>query len=132
MSEADFLFQLVGDSKHPGLVPMLGWSYVHFRPAQTEKGWRTPVSGPLGKGWPDLFLARARGKDRRIIFAELKREGGKLSLEQEHVRDLLLEVGLSAGLSGAVIRPDFRTAYPQVDYYLWRPSDFDAIAEVLR
>lgn len=127
ISERDFQRQVTD------LAEILGWEFVHFRPAQTSKGWRTPVSGSLGKGWPDLFLARAKFMDRRIIFAELKRDGGKLTQEQERVRTLLVDIGLSIALdSGWVTNPQLRQIHPKVEYHVWRPSDFDAITEVLR
>lgn len=47
----------------------LGWRTAHFRPAKTDKGWRTPVSGD-GKGFPDLVLLR-RG---RMLVVEMKSE----------------------------------------------------------
>ena len=84
-SEAE-LQRLVTD-----MAELYGWEWVHFRPARTDKGWRTPVSGPLGKGWPDLVLVRER--DRRILFVELKREGGVLS---EHQADVLLSLATIA------------------------------------
>ena len=60
---------------------LFGWTWGHFRPAQTSKGWRTPVSGPLGSGYPDLILVR----DGRLIFADLKAQDGRLSPDQRHV-----------------------------------------------
>ena len=88
------------------LAEVLGWTHVHFRPAMTSKGYRTPVSGPLGKGWPDLVLVR-----ERIIFAELKSEKGKVSLEQDYVLGELRRAG--------------------AEVYVWRPSDRDKIGKVL-
>ncbi len=32
------------------------WRIAHFRPAKTEKGWRTPMTGDVG--FPDLVIAR--------------------------------------------------------------------------
>ena len=102
LSESGFMRQVVE------LATILGWSTAHFRPAQTAKGWRTPVSGDLGKGWPDLTLVRGE----RIIFAELKRDNGKLTPDQERVLNVL-------GGTGAEVR-------------VWFPADFDRIAEILR
>lgn len=59
------------------LARLLGWRVAHFRPAQTARGWRTPVEAD-GKGFPDLVLVR----DGRLIFAELKSERGRPSIEQ--------------------------------------------------
>jgi hypothetical protein len=101
ISEADFMRQVTD------LAEILGWSWAHFRPAETARGWRTPVSGPLGKGFPDLVLV----KGPRLIFAELKRDGGKLTPDQERV---------AIALGGAATT------------YVWHPVDFDMIAETLR
>lgn len=56
---------------------VFGWRVAHFRPAKTERGWRTPVQAD-GKGWPDLTLAR-----ERVVYAELKTGRNVLSAEQE-------------------------------------------------
>jgi hypothetical protein len=90
------------------LAEILGWSWVHFRPAQTSKGWRTPVSGPLGKGWVDLVLV----KGRRLIFAELKADKGKLTPEQERVLNVLGGAGHET--------------------HVWFPVDFDKIVRTLQ
>jgi hypothetical protein len=60
------------------------------------------------KGYPDLTLVRPP----RVIYAELKRDSGKLTPAQDEWAELLL-------------------ACPGVEYYVWRPSDFDAIAKTL-
>ncbi len=107
MSEAD-LMRAVTD-----LAAILGWEWAHFRPAQTSRGWRTPVSGPLGKGFPDLVMVRPR--DGRLLFVELKGPKGSPTLEQDHVHAVLASV-------------------PGVGAYLWRPWHLDSgeIAAVLR
>ena len=64
-----------------------GWLVAHFRPAQTETGWRTPVAAD-GKGFPDLVLVR-----ERVVFAELKRVKGKVSPEQGRWLEGLLLAG---------------------------------------
>lgn len=76
----------------------LGWRVAHFRPALTKHGWRTPVQAD-GKGYPDLTLVR-----ERIIFAELKRQGEKPSVEQQQWLDALRAAGC--------------------EVYLWTPADW--------
>lgn len=92
------------------LAEALGWAWGHFRPAQTSRGWRTPVEGPLGAGFPDLVLANMR--QHRVLFVELKREGGKTAPGQDVVLEWLER-------SGAEVR-------------VWRPSDLEAIAADLQ
>ena len=60
------------------------------------------------RGWPDLALV----KPPRLVLAELKREKAKLSPSQEKWLSML---------SGC----------PQVEVYVWRPSNLDAIARCL-
>jgi hypothetical protein len=94
-------------------------------PAMTEKEWLAQVrelAETLGwwcyhpylsihspRGWPDLALCRPP----RLILAELKRETGELSKSQVPVIELLRQC-------------------PGVEVYVWRPSDFDEVARVLR
>ena len=68
------------------LARVLGWRVAHFRPAQTARGWRTPVEAD-GKGFPDLVLVRGRA----LAFAELKSDRGRLSVEQRAWIDALAE-----------------------------------------
>ncbi len=67
MTEAEFATWLV-DVAH-----VYGWRCAHFRPARTERSWRTPVQGD-GIGFPDCILIhRRRGQGMAL---ELKREKG--------------------------------------------------------
>jgi hypothetical protein len=59
------------------LARLLGWRVAHFRPARTKRGWRTPVEAD-GAGWLDLVLCRGE----RLLFRELKGDGGRLSPAQ--------------------------------------------------
>lgn len=52
------------------------WHVAHFRPARTERGWRTPVE--VHAGFPDLVLAR----DGVVFVWEVKGAGDVLSIEQ--------------------------------------------------
>lgn len=100
--ESAFTQQLIG------LARMHGWRSAHFRPAQNASGrWRTPVAGD-GAGFPDLVLLRGH----RVIIAELKAEGRYPGPEQRAWLDA------------------WRAAGAEVN--VWRPSDLDAIAQVLR
>lgn len=102
ISEAAFMRQVTD------LATTLGWEWMHIRPVGDSRGiWRTPSFGSLGQGWPDLVLIR-RGT---MIFTELKGQKGVLSREQRRIIGLLSEV------------------CPHV--YVWRPSDFSRIVEVL-
>lgn len=94
------------------MAQRLGWLVAHFRPAKTEKGWRTPVEAD-GKGFPDLVLVRVDPNGGRVIFAELKREGEKPNADQR------MWLGTLKGCRG-------------VETFVWRPSDLDAIEEALR
>jgi hypothetical protein len=75
---------------------VLGWKVAHFRPAQTNKGWRTPVAAD-GAGFPDLVLVRDR-----VLFCELKTAKGKLSAAQAD----WLEALASAGAEAYCFTPD--------------------------
>ena len=74
------------------------------------RGWRVHHNWTemhSAKGWPDLVLCRGS----RLIFAELKSETGKVRPEQE---TWLADLKLTGN-----------------EAYLWRPSDFNEIQEVL-
>lgn len=85
------------------LAQLCGWRVAHFRPARTDKGWRTPMQG--NKGFPDLVLAR-RGE---VIIAELKSDKGKMSADQE----------------------EWATAIG-ARFVLWRPRDWNEIQSILK
>lgn len=78
---------------------MLGWRHYH-----------TFNSKRSASGFPDLVLVH-EGK-RRVVYAELKSESGKLS-EAQHVWVCSLA---NAG----------------AEVHVWRPSDWDVIVQVLR
>ncbi len=82
-----------------------GWLRAHFRPAETKRGWRTPVSAD-GKGFPDLVLLR-----ERLIVAELKAKYKKPSREQRQWLDAFRKAG--------------------VETYLWYPRDINEIITIL-
>lgn len=88
------------------LAELRGWRFVHFRPARTAKGWRTPMVG--APGFPDVVLIRPP----RLLVVELKSERGRATDDQRVWLSLLQLCG--------------------IDARLWRPTDWDEIAEALR
>jgi hypothetical protein len=79
------------------LATLTGWMVYH-----TNNSLRSP------EGFPDLVLARAP----RLIFAELKSAGGRVSDQQTYWLDEL------RGVAG-------------VETYVWRPADLDEITRIL-
>lgn len=71
--------------------------------------WHTLDSTGTRAGEPDLRLVRPP----RVIFAELKSQHGRVRLEQAAAIALLEQC-------------------PGVETYLWRPSDWARVVEVLR
>lgn len=67
-----------------------GWRWTHFRPAQTEKGWRTPLSGH--PGFVDLFAVHEIRQHE--IFIEVKADGGKRDDDQVKWAQALIAAGL--------------------------------------
>jgi len=84
------------------LARMFGWLYYHT--------WRS-IHSPAG--FPDIVMVR----DGTVIFAELKSEKGKVSEHQEEWITALERV--AKGSVGAQV-------------YVWRPSDWERIVEILR
>ena len=85
---------------------LMGFSWAHFRAARTKHGWRTPVEGPLGRGFPDLVLTR-----ERVVFVELKGSRGKPSAIQVAVHASLRQAG--------------------AEIYCWGPDDWPEVEATL-
>lgn len=86
----------------------LGWRVLHLRAGRTKRGkYGVQVTGKLGKGWPDLVLA----KPGRLVAAELKSANGKLTDEQTEVLGWLQLAG--------------------IETHVWRPADWSAIVACL-
>lgn len=100
LSEKEFTAQVLQ------LAKLCGWKSAHFRPAQTVRGWRTPVQGE-GVGFPDLILIRGAA----CLAVELKADDGKLASEQ-----------------AAWLLAFSRAGVPAV---VWRPRNWDHILKVL-
>ena len=125
LTEAQFMRQVTD------LAMKCGWHWIHVRPAAQMNRtktminrYTTPTTGTLGKGWPDLVLINAR--QHRLIFAELKREVGETSPEQDVVLDILRNaldwrrIGVAPSVDVAA-----------VEVYVWRPSDIEHISLIL-
>ena len=102
MTESEFQRQVIEIARYRG------WKVTHFRPAQIRPGkWITPIEGDAG--FPDLVLARPILGD--LIFAELKKENGRLSTGQVAWTRTLIATGAEA--------------------YVWFPSDLPEIIKRL-
>jgi len=105
ISEGDFSSQI------EDLLKLFGYRWTHFRPAWSAKGYRTPIKGD--KGFPDYVAV----KNGRCLFIELKSDSGQLTTDQvEWGRELKAIAQNSLG----------------VEYYLWRPSQFNEALECLK
>lgn len=88
------------------LAHATGWHAAHFRPGRTGSGSFATQVAYDGAGFPDLVLC-----GRGIIFAEIKSQKGRLQPAQEEWAGRLCAAGAT--------------------WYVWRPSDWDAIQAVL-
>lgn len=89
------------------LARICGWLVDHTPTMRYGSGhWAT---GGL-KGKPDLMLLRD-GNPAELIYAEMKTEKGRLSVEQKTVLAALHRAG--------------------IEVYVWRPSDWNAIQQRL-
>jgi hypothetical protein len=74
-------------------LDVTGWAWIHHRPARRADGrWQTPVSGNSGRGFPDIVAVR----EPRILWLEIKAEGGKTSPEQDEWQERLTACGAEA------------------------------------
>ncbi len=106
LAEADFQRQVIG------LARVLGWRVAHFRTVRVLRRngsvhYATPVQAD-GAGFPDLVMVRGE----RLLAVELKAKRGVVSDEQRAWLDAFAAV--------------------RAEVYVWRPDDWDALAEVLR
>lgn len=102
MTETEWQQQVVQAAR------LFGWSTNHTR--RTLGRGRKWTTGTSTVGFPDLTLWSER--HRRLIFAELKTDRGKLTPEQESVIASLRAAGCEC--------------------HVWRPSDWSAVELVLR
>jgi len=102
------------------LARICGWEDFHVRAGRTRDSWRVPGSGSMAAGWPDLCLVKPH--QRRLLFIEVKRSGGKLTHDQERVLDVLKSL---------VWHPGPNYPYPTIEVLVWRPEDWPFIEKEL-
>lgn len=83
------------------LAGLCGWLVQHSRVSQVGDRYMTAITGNVG--FPDLVLAHRK---RGVLFVELKTDTGRMATPQKEWRDTLTG---------------------HVEYYLWRPSDYDEV-----
>jgi hypothetical protein len=111
----------------PELLTESQWASVVNDTAKLG-GWRryhTYLSRRSPAGFPDLVLVRGP----RLIFAELKTDvkTSRLTEDQEGWLEALREVEQALKIAGV---GTWRCA-ARVEVYVWRPSDFDDVSEIL-
>jgi hypothetical protein len=124
--------------------PMLAWSEARWQQeidgALRQFGWRayhTWRSVHSAAGFPDVCAIKVRGRHMRLLFAELKSERGKVSEAQAEWLCSLKEMAdAHAALLAFAFPPDApipqQLARVSVEVYVWRPSQWDRVLEVLR
>lgn len=118
MSEADFQRTVLE------MAAACGWRRFHARKtARTRRDGaivhHTSYSGD--GGFPDLVLAHPQ---KGVIFAELKSERGSTTDAQDDWLAVLRTATADCGQT--------QPGQGRVRVYIWRPSDMDAIEELLR
>lgn len=97
------------------LARVYGWRVYHTRDSRGSE-----------PGFPDLVLVRPP----RLIFAELKRERGRVSPTQQSWLQALDAVART--VDALLLETDPGRPDSPVAVRVWRPSDFAAVADELR
>ena len=116
------------------LAAMTGWRAFHVSNSTREivrkSGARVRVRNvnPQGVGFPDLVLVSA--KQKRIVFAELKRDLGPRGGASDHQQPTLEQEAWLADLS-AVAEASALMNYTPISVHVWRPKDYAAVLATL-
>ena len=100
----------------------VGWKVWHFHDSRRDIGGGRMVGDADSGGFPDLVIVRGR----RLIFAELKSQKGKVTEVQWQGLQALMAVAVVTKL--VLDGPGHR---PQVVVQIWRPGDWETVMEVL-
>jgi hypothetical protein len=76
------------------LAATVGLRVAHFRPARTNRGWRTPLQGNGGAGFPDTVIWGPGG----LLLRELKQDRAYPSQVQRQRADELRAAGADVGV----------------------------------
>lgn len=89
------------------LLELGGWRWCHYEPAVRQSGsWATALRGDRGE--PDYRAVRTG----RLIFVEIKGDGGRLSSDQKAWIQELREAN--------------------IETHVWYPDDIETAKEILR
>ncbi len=101
-----------------------GWKVWHVPMPVRQIGGNQIVPDPRGRGLPDLIMLH--DDPPRLVFAELKGTGGKLSTEQtEFLR-------LARGVAEDWMIQSGSKVISPIGVYAWRPGGEDIIEAILR
>lgn len=123
MKEKDFQGWVVD------VAQRFGWRVWHVPTPMRPIGQNKFVPDPRGRGLADLIMLH--DDPPRLIFAELKGDGGVLSEEQREFLRLARQVA-----TGTVTFDGYRDGIPDmqrpVGVYIWRPGNEELIEATLR
>lgn len=121
MKERDFLNRVIA------MAETFGWSVWHVPAPMRATKTGTWVGAKEAAGLPDLIMLH--DDPPRLVFAELKGTGGKLSDKQ---REFLRAAQLVSGISRESREPWTQPHFLLLAAYVWLPEDEPTVEMILR
>ena len=121
LSEHAFQRWIIETARH------FGWSCWHI-PAPMRYARGAFVGAKEGAGVADLILIH--DDPPRLVFAEIKREGGKLSEKQREILQAVRNVGDYISQQLNMLTAEFQPS--AIGVYVWTPDDAQPIEDLLR
>lgn len=121
MRERDWLNRVIA------MAEAYKWSVWHVAAPMRSDGKGGFVGDARAAGLPDLILIS--DDPPRLIFAELKGTGGKLSDKQQEFLQAALQV---ADAAAAFVEDGWDESVAAIGVYTWFPDDEEMVEQVLR